>query len=117
MATGQIQVDPAVMAAMDEWETGDIIDFEETTGCLFGELVQMRAGAQPGGEMAMPFKPVLGMAWIMARHTDPDLTWEQAKRWKLSELQTVLAPTAAALQPLANGRGKRGQSGAASSAT
>ncbi len=93
--SGQVHIDPAVFASIDDWDAGDVIDFEEATGILFSDLETARR-LKPGAEFAAPFKFVLGLAWIAARKEQPSLTFAQSKRWKLSELQAMLAPTPAA---------------------
>lgn len=98
-SNGQMHIDPGVFASIDDWDAGDVIDFEEATGILFSELETARR-LKPGAEFAAPFKFVLGLAWIAARKEQPSLTFAQAKRWKLGELQAMLAPTPAAPVPL-----------------
>ena len=98
-SNGQMHIDPAVFASIDDWDAGDVIDFEEATGILFSELETARR-LKPGAAFAAPFKFVLGLAWIAARKQQPALTFAQAKRWKLGELQAMLNPPPAAPTPL-----------------
>lgn len=98
-----ITVDPAMMASvLESWETGDIMDFEDQTGFLFGDLMAIFENAVPGAELVgVPFKVMVGFAWMVKRIDDRSVTFDEAKHWKLTELKDILDPTSRApLKPL-----------------
>lgn len=91
---------------LEDLTLGDIEDFEAAGG------VPMTALAD-GGQL--PFKAVIALVWVIRRQQEPDFTLEDARRLRMAELESLLAPTPAApLESLAARRGSSRTSKAAS---
>jgi hypothetical protein len=75
---------------------GDIEDFETAAGVPMSAL-------SDGG--VLPFKAVVALVWVIHRQTEPAFTLDDARRLRMADLETLLAPTPAApLVPLAKAR-------------
>lgn len=85
----KISMDP------NDWEIGEIIDWEEATGVPISEF---RAGGLSG-------KALQVTVWIALRRENPDFTLEEARKLKLRELEFASPPVDAG--PIASPNGSR----------
>lgn len=87
---------------IEDWDLGDIVDFEENSGMTFDALV---TAAETSERLKKPvgftMRAIVALVWIMKRRDDPEFTLEKARAVKLTELQAELSPTSAAPTQLA----------------
>lgn len=95
---------------MDDIALGDIEDFEEYTGLPWESLDDLTDAEKV---KKLPAKVFTGLALVMLRQDDPDATFVDARRVKLSQIMessddpTVAEPTK--LEPLNGGKGRQGK--------
>ncbi len=75
--TIKVLVDP------DEFTIGDMLDIEEITGRSMGEF----GSTDKDGNTTASARTILAMAFVAARKTDPDLTQDDVRNWRMDEIE------------------------------
>lgn len=92
-AAPEVGIDASIL---ENLTLGDIEDFEAASGVPMAAL-------QDGG--TLPFRAVVALVWVIHRQEQPTFTLDDARRLRMADLESLLAPTPAApLEPLKKGR-------------
>lgn len=72
---------------IDTFTIGDAEDFETVTGMTVQELyAEFEKAEAKNGDIELPFRIVVALIWLRDRRTNPELTVEEVRKYKLSDL-------------------------------
>lgn len=83
MSGSAVQLSASIISDLELWE---IEEFEEKSGVALAQVVDAST---------LPFRAVAALCWIVKRRDDPDYSYEEARRLKLSQIVDILNPTSA----------------------